>query len=172
MTSSPFTVNVADLLGRDTPPRHEHLEASVDWGLELSEIRPDPPLAADITLTPLPGGILAKGTLRFVAEHSCRRCLSPYVDEVSQQVVGLFEDDPDEESYPIEGSEIDLEPFLRDEVLLAFPMLPECPEGCAAAPASPDSEEADAGEWRLEDSAQAEEVRRRLMAVVEDDDTP
>jgi len=167
MTDSPFLLNVADLLGRDAPPRHERLEVPVDWGLELSTIRVDPPLIADITLTHLPSGLLARGTVDFRVEHTCRRCLTRYEDEVSQNVAALFEEDPDEGAYPIIDLEIDLEPFLRDEALLALPMLPECPDGCATTVASgPEAEE-----WRLEDTPEAEELRRQLMAVVEDDET-
>jgi uncharacterized metal-binding protein YceD (DUF177 family) len=172
MTSSPFILNVADLLGRDAPSRRELIEVPVDWGLELSTIQPEPPLTADLTLSPLPGGILARGTLQFQAEHTCRRCLTRYTDEVDQSVAGLFEVDPDEEAYAIENLEIDLEPFLRDEALLALPMLPECPDGCATTTEiveTKDSEDTGDDMWRLEDTAQADEVRRLLMAAVEDD---
>lgn len=172
MSTSPFIVNVADLLGRDAPPRHEVLEVPVDWGIELSKIEPDPPLVADLTFSALPSGILARGTVSYVAEHNCRRCLSPYEEEIRREIAALFEEDPDEESYPIDGTEIDLEPLLRDEALLALPMLPECPDGCAEAAGAPDaSAEADEVEWRLEDTPEADELRRRLMAVVEEDET-
>lgn len=166
MTSSPFRINVADLLGRDAPPRHERIEAPVDWGLELSTIKPEPPLVADLILSPLPSGILARGTLRFIAEHACRRCLTRYADEVSHSIAVLFEEDPDEDSYPIEGTDIDLEPVMRDEALLSLPMLPECPDGCAGTTEVVETEDE---VWRLQDTPEADEVRRRLMAAVRDD---
>ncbi len=125
-----FRIDVADLLGRDAPPRRHVVEAAVDWSLELSTIQREPPLRAELTLSPLPGSILVMGTLAFRAEHTCRRCLTPYLEDVDKQVTGLFEEHPDEESYPIEETEIDLEPFLRDEALLSLPLLPECPDGC------------------------------------------
>jgi uncharacterized protein len=166
MTSSPFVLNVADLLGRDAPSRRELIEVPVDWGLELSTIQLEPPLVADLTLSSLPSGVLARGTLQFHAEHTCRRCLTPYTDEVDHSVAALFEEDPDEEAYPIFDLEIDLEPFLRDEALLALPMLPECPDGCATTTEAVETEDE---VWRLEDTAEAEEIRRRLMAAVQDD---
>jgi uncharacterized protein len=166
MSTSAFILNVADLLGRDAPPRRELIEVPVDWGLELSTIQSDPPLVADLTLSPLPSGILARGTVQFQAEHTCRRCLTRYTDEIDHSVAALFEEDPDEEAYPIENLEIDLEPFLRDEALLALPMLPECPDGCATTTAVVETEDE---VWRLEDTPEADEVRRRLMAAVGDD---
>ena len=35
-----------------------------------------------------------------------------------------------EDAYPIEGTVIDLEPFLRDDTLLGLPLLPICSETC------------------------------------------
>jgi DUF177 domain-containing protein len=140
MTRSPFIVDVADLVGREAPPRHEHFDVAVDWGLELSRVHPDPPLVADLVLTSLPGGILARGTLHYVVDHTCRRCLAEYRQKVDLPIMGLFEDEPDEESYPIDGIHVDLEPFIRDEVLLALPMLPQCPDGCAEVVSTPETD--------------------------------
>lgn len=140
MTSSLFTINVADLVGRDAPAREAHIEVPVDWGVELSKIQRDPPLTADLTLSHLPSGILVRGMLRFRVEHTCRRCLTHYREEATHHVTGLFEVDPDEEAYPIDGVEIDLEPFLRDEALLALPLLPECPDGCATVVTTPETD--------------------------------
>ncbi|GMQ85506.1 MAG: hypothetical protein BMS9Abin07_1072 [Acidimicrobiia bacterium] len=134
-----FTINVADLVGRDAPPRSVHIEAAVDWGVALSKIQPEPPLVADLTLSHLPSGVLVRGTLEFLVEHTCRRCLTVYRDEADHHVTGLFEVDPDEEAYPIDGVEIDLEPFLRDEALLALPLLPECPDGCVTVVTTPET---------------------------------
>ena len=162
-----FIINVADLLGRDAPARRELIEASVNWGLQLSTIRPEPPLVADLTLSSLPSGILARGTLEFAVQHTCRRCLTRYEDEIERSVAALFEENPDEEAYPIEHLEIDLEPFLRDEALLALPMLPECPDGCVTTTEVETEDEV----WRLEDTPEADEIRRQLMAAIEDDET-
>ncbi len=178
-----FKINVADLLGRDAPSRDVLIEAPVDWGMELSKIRPDPPLEADVTLSSLPGAILARGRLRFRVEHICRRCLTPYVEDASLNVTGLFEDPADEDSYPIHENEIDLEVFLRDEAMLAMPLLPECPDGCDVSaphdtgglgdsPAGEPPGGEEQGEWRLEDLPEAEELRRLLYGAGGIDDSP
>jgi uncharacterized metal-binding protein YceD (DUF177 family) len=113
MTSS-LIINVSDLLDREAPPRDVEIDVAVDWGLELSTIQSQPPLSADLTLSPLPSGVLGRGTLRFQVEHRCRRCLTLYTEDMDLQVAALFEEDPGEDAYPIEDAEIDLEPFLRD----------------------------------------------------------
>jgi uncharacterized metal-binding protein YceD (DUF177 family) len=134
-----FVVPVSDLLDREAPPRRIYIEAPVDWAIELSRIEPDPPLSADLTLSPLPGGILGRGTVRFRAEHSCRRCLTPYEEDVELDVAALFEPDPDEDAYPIDVDRIDLEPFLHDEALLGMPQLPQCPDGCDVVVTTPET---------------------------------
>ena len=135
-----FVIVVSDLLDREAAPRAVQLEAPVDWGIELSSIVPDPPLHADLTLSPLPGGILGRGTVAYRVEHTCRRCLAAYEEDVELDVAALFEAKPDEESYPIDGDAIDLEPFLRDEALLAMPLLPQCPDGCDVVVTTPESD--------------------------------
>ena len=41
------------------------------------------------------------------------------------------EDDVDEPpEYLLDGDLVDLEPVIRDETLLALPLLPVCPDGC------------------------------------------
>lgn len=140
MTDTRFIINVADLLGQDAPSRDVQIEAQVDWGLELSTIQPDPPLVADLLLSSLPSAILARGEVFFRVEHTCRRCLTPYVEDVTKDVTGLFEQHADEDSYPIDGIDLDLEPFLRDEALLALPLLPECPDGCDLVVSTPETD--------------------------------
>jgi uncharacterized protein len=138
--AGPFTVIVSDLLEREASPRTVHIDAAVDWGLELSSIVPDPPLDADLTLSPLPGGILGRGVVAYRVQHTCRRCLSTYREDVELDVAAVFEAKPDEDSYPIDGDQIDLEPFLRDEALLAMPLLPQCPDGCDVVVTTPETD--------------------------------
>jgi uncharacterized protein len=127
---SPFVVDVSDLLGRDVAPRPVVVEAVVDWRLEMSRLLPDPPLVADLSMAAVPGGILVRGEVCFSVEHTCRRCLTEFAEHGCDPVTGLFEADPGEDAYPIEGTAIDLEPFLRDDVLCGLPLLPICSETC------------------------------------------
>ena len=130
MTRSPFLVDVSDLLGRDVPARPVVLDVVVDWALEMSKILPEPSLVADLSIAPIPGGILVRGEVCYAVEHTCRRCLTDFIDDGCSPVAGLFEVDPGEDAYSIDGTTIDLEPFLRDETLLGLPLLPICEESC------------------------------------------
>jgi uncharacterized protein len=143
---SPFVVNVADLLRPDAPPRSVDVRAPAEWSLELSRTLPDPPLVAVLELAAVGGGLLARGTVRVTVEHVCHRCLDPIVEELDVNVAQLYADpaldeDPD---YELAGDEIDLEPMIRDEVLLAMPLLPVCGDDCpGTVPGAPEVEDAD-----------------------------
>ena len=135
-----FIVNVSDMFGRDVEPREIRIEAPVDWGLELSRVVADSPLLADLTVQPISGGILVRGDVECAIEHTCGRCLEPYTETPVFRVGAMFEATPEDEAYPIVGDEIDLEPFLRDEVLLDLPMGPACPDGCREVVTTPESD--------------------------------
>ena len=130
MNRSPFIIDVSDLLGRDVPARGVLIEVVVDWRLEMSRILADPPLIIDLTVGPVPGGILVRGDVCYTVEHTCRRCLETFLDDGCDSVAGLFETDPGEDAYPITGTTIDLEPFVRDETLLSLPLQPICSDSC------------------------------------------
>jgi len=130
MYRSPFVLNVADLLGRDASPRAERIEASVDWGIELSRIDPDQPIEADLMLHPVSGGIAVTGKVLFDTRDSCFRCLRVTSTERSATVGALFDRTEDDESYPLDGHEIDVEQMLRDETLLSLPLSPTCGDDC------------------------------------------
>ncbi len=135
-----FVVNLSDMLGRDVPPRSVRIEAPVEWGLEFSKLQTDTPLVADLTVQPMSGGILVRGDVEFAVEHMCGRCLERYSETPSVRVAAMFEAEPEDDAYPLVGDEIDLEPFLRDEVLLSLPMGPVCPDGCKEVVTTPESD--------------------------------
>jgi len=140
MKPSPLVIDVSDLFGRDVPARAVVIDAVVDWGMEMSRILPDPPLVAELAVGPIPGGILVRGEVCYSVEHTCCRCLTPFVDDGCDPISGFFEVDPGEDAYSIEGTVIDLEPLLRDETLLGLPLRPICSESCEGVVTTPETD--------------------------------
>jgi DUF177 domain-containing protein len=127
-----FLVSVADLMRRHGASRRVTVEAPVEWRVELSTVQPSPPLTADLTATRVTGGILFRGDVTVGAVHSCHRCLEPIHETLVVDVAQLYSDrHEEEEDYSLDGDLADLEPMLRDEVLLAMPLLPTCDPECA-----------------------------------------
>lgn len=141
MPSPSFVVPVAELRRPRAAAKPVEIEAFVDWSLDLSQVSPESPLQASLRLDPVQGGILVEGTVRATVAHTCHRCLDAWTEEASVPVAELFLDEPDEEAdYVVDGSEIDLEPLLRDELLLSLPLVPTCPDGCMEVVAATQSD--------------------------------
>ena len=138
MNRSPFLLNIADLARPHATPRTVDVDAAVDWAVELSRVLPDPPLRASLQLAPTSGGLVVTGTVDVAAEHTCHRCLDDTTAEVHVEIAQLYvlpgEDTDDEDEYVLEGDELDLEPMVRDEVLLAMPLVPTCGPDCPGVP--------------------------------------
>lgn len=130
---SRLRTNVADLLHHPGARRPLRAEAGF-CGLQTggAAVPVGAPVRADVVLERIPEGILVHGTIagRFGAE--CSRCLTPIERDFEVGVRELFEAEPvDGETYPLEGDELDLEPLVRDAVLLELPNQPRCRDGCA-----------------------------------------
>jgi uncharacterized protein len=130
MARSPFLLSVSDLLGKDASPRPEVVEVGVDWGIELIRLVPDPPLRADLMLHHVSGGVAVTGRASFTSVDSCLRCLRTTLTDRSVPIAALFDRNPDDESYPLDGNDIDVEQMLRDEVILSLPITHVCGDDC------------------------------------------
>ena len=126
-------MNVADLLRRPGSTREVHLEVPLP-GLENPSTRvdPDQPLAIDVRLESLTGGIVASGHVRGRWHAVCSRCLTPLEGDFDLSLREVFEEDPiEEETYPLQRDEIDLEQPIRDVVVPELPLVPLCADDCA-----------------------------------------
>jgi len=84
-------------------------------------------------------GVLVSGTARAALAGECARCLDPIDDTVEVELQELYfypdrvpdeEDDSGEAVRVVVDDMIDLEPALRDEVVLALPQVPLCRDDC------------------------------------------
>ncbi|GLU46612.1 hypothetical protein Nans01_09630 [Nocardiopsis ansamitocini] len=101
----------------------------------------------DFRLEAVMEGVLVTGEARTALAAECSRCLDPLTEEVEADFQELFqypsEDEPsgrqgadevdsegEDEDYYLEGDLIDLEPVVRDAVVLALPSSPLCQDDC------------------------------------------
>lgn len=133
MAAAPFRINVADLLKRPGAQRAVSVVAPLA-GLEGpgSAVPADVPLGLDLTLERVSEGIVVRGSVRARWTAPCSRCLSPVGGDIAVHVDELYERTPLEgETYPLEEDICDLEPLVRDAVLLELPGVPLCRPDCA-----------------------------------------
>ncbi len=129
--ASPFLVHVGDLVRHGGAPRSHRVSAPVDWSIELSRVLPDPPLVAELVLSAASGGVVVRGTVMVTVRHTCSRCLEDTDVLVDVDIDQIAEREGGDDGYELHGDELDLEPMLRDEVLLSMPLLPVCDPDCA-----------------------------------------
>jgi uncharacterized protein len=111
--------------------------APADLGIEVLSVPEGSPIEFDLRLEAVMEGVLVTGTARAGLEGECVRCLEPVHDEVVADFQELFvyddsetDDDETDETSRLEGDLLDLEPLLRDAVVLTLPFQPLCREGC------------------------------------------
>ncbi len=111
--------------------------APADLGIEVLAVPEGSPVDLDLRLEAVMEGVLVTGTARAALEGECARCLGPIHDEieVALQELYVYDDrdhDPDEddEVSTLQDDLLDLEPLLRDAVVLALPFQPLCEDDC------------------------------------------
>ena len=120
---------MSDLLREPGHRRAVEVAAPVDWALELARVDPDVPLRVHLVLESIVGGIVARGRVAVVAWLTCRRCLTEWSEPLYVDFLEVLSGDTEAE-YRLRGDEADLEPPLRDAVLLALPLRPICRPDC------------------------------------------
>lgn len=127
-------VSVAEIVNR--PGEYRDIDvrpvfSDVETALARLEVGP---LSSRLRMESVVEGVLVTGRVGGTAALKCARCLEGFEGPVDLDVCELFttpgHDLPEEEAYKVQGSEIDLEPMLRDALVLALPLNPVCSEAC------------------------------------------
>jgi uncharacterized protein len=112
--------------------------ASAALGSDLMAVPEGALLELDVRLESVSEGVLVTGTVSGSATGECGRCLEEIVHEVNEKIVELFafpgsetsETTTEDEIYRVEGECIDIEPVVRDAVVLGLPWSPLCRPDC------------------------------------------
>ena len=110
-----------------------------DLGSPVIGIPTGSDLELDLRLEAVMEGVLVSGTVRGRAVGECSRCLDEMAQDVVVRLQELFvypsrrpgsDEEGEEDLRELEGDLIDLEPALRDAVVLALPFQPVCSPDC------------------------------------------
>lgn len=125
-------LSVAEILGR--PGEYRDVVVSERLGgMTTAVATADAPVEAALRVESVVEGVLVSGGVSTPAVLHCARCLASFRSALTFRVCELFvgrSHDSGEELYRIKGTEIDLEPMLRDAVALALPLRPLCRDDC------------------------------------------
>jgi uncharacterized protein len=133
---SPLVFDVRDLGPGVARTLTRTAAAPSDMGVELARIPAGADLELDVQLEGVTEGVLVTATVAAPLAGECARCLEPFTSVTKVRLQELFvladaEHAEAEDSYPLDASGLlDLEPALRDAMVLDLPLAPLCEEGC------------------------------------------
>jgi uncharacterized protein len=118
--------------------------APADVRLELAGVPEGSDVELNLKFEAVTEGVLLTGSATAQVTGECARCLGPVATTVTVHLLELYryhedprrrkktedEDEGDDEERFLDGDLLDLEPALRDAVVLALPMSPLCREDC------------------------------------------
>jgi uncharacterized protein len=110
-------------------------------GVELARVPVGADLELEVQLEGVAEGVLVTATVVVPLAGECARCLEPFTSATTVRFQELFTVEPEQESdsgqpdgeqsYLLDGSGLlDLEPALRDAVVLELPLSPLCEDDC------------------------------------------
>jgi DUF177 domain-containing protein len=126
-------VDVRDLIDQPGSARSVHLNRPIPGlATEMAEVPADWEVEAELLLESVVEGILASGPVKGSMTLSCARCLKGFQSAFELGVQELFAPGavPGDDEYPLGEGFVDLEPMIRDAVLLAMPFAPLCRPDC------------------------------------------
>jgi uncharacterized protein len=133
---SPLVINTHELTRRPGSMRTRSftVPAPADLSIELIGVVEGSPIEVELRLEAVMEGVLASGRAWARLSGECARCLDPIEDDLEVTFQELYvypeSDATEDEARRLEGELLDLEPALRDAVVLALPFRPVCAADC------------------------------------------
>lgn len=107
------------------------VSAPDQFGAGAAVVQQGAPLEIDLKLEGLHEGILVTGDIKAEATGECVRCLDPVSIPLQVEFQELFAYSLDEAfDFAVRDDHVDLEPVVRDAVVLALPFQPVCRPDC------------------------------------------
>lgn len=130
---SALDIPVFDLVHRPGEMREHTLDvpAPADLGNAVIGVPEGSDLHIELRLESLHDGILVTANIDGEAAGECVRCLTPVTQSVEVEFQDIFAYSDDEAfDFRVLDDHVDLEPVVRDAVVLSLPFQPVCQSDC------------------------------------------
>ncbi len=126
-----------------------------ELGLDVKDdlIKTPHPLEYELDVQLLDSAVVACGSLELRLQCECARCLRPFEHKVSVPDYACHLPLSGEDAVAVHNDCVDLTPFLREDILLAFPQYPSCGSECRGIQQVLPAKPAEAGEDAQKGSA-------------------
>ena len=129
--------------------------AELDFGLRDDMFNISRPVQYDLEAEMVDDAMLVRGRLSAELECECVRCLKSFTRPLELPELTLHLPLTGEEAVTIDNDNVDLTPYLREDMILEFPQHPLCKPDCAGlkkidknqAPKTGDEPESAASAW-------------------------
>jgi uncharacterized metal-binding protein YceD (DUF177 family) len=106
----------------------------LDVGIEDSLVHLKEPLFYELDVQKMEEGLLVQGTLRLTLDCECARCLKSFRHKLIFEGWTAHIPLQGEEKAAIVNDVVDLTPYVREDIVLAFPQRPLCGPDCKGLP--------------------------------------
>ncbi len=136
----PFVLDTRDLGRRPGSMRlvNRHVLAPAELGLDMVRVPEGAPLVLELRMESVTEGVLVTGTVTGTLVGECGRCLEPVSEALVVDLCELFAypdstteaTTEEDEVLRLDGELLDIEPVVRDTVVLGLPWTPLCRPDC------------------------------------------
>ncbi|MGH8869864.1 MAG: YceD family protein [Actinomycetes bacterium] len=132
----PFVLDTRELGRRAGSMRRlsRTVPAPQGLGLDVLGVPAGADVDLDVRLEAVMEGVLVSLRIRVPLAGECVRCLEPLERSLDTEAQELFvypgSEASDDEAFRLEGDLLDLEPVVRDAVVLTLPLSPVCRDDC------------------------------------------
>ena len=132
----PLVIDTRELSRRPGSQRKVAFQAPapVDLGVGMIGVPPGARIDLSLRLESVMEGVLVSGTVTGPLAGECGRCLEPITSDIEVDLQELYaypgSETTEDEAGRMDGDYLDLEPALRDAVVLALPLTPLCRADC------------------------------------------
>lgn len=132
---SPWVISIHELVRRpgELKEFHREIPAPANVGIEMIGVPEGSPVDVGLRLESVSEGVLATGVVSAELVGECSRCLGEVREERDFDLQELYYypgRDAEEDALFVVDEYIDLDPPMRDAIVLELPFTPLCREDC------------------------------------------